>query len=197
MGKQGRDLLVGAERAQGMEPSPRAWEALSGRLDTWSPRWVAARSLAVARARQGDKEPLRHFIRTALNSDACQAAGLNNDAYWVGATPETYRSDEFMASDLAPWVGVTLLRQFAANLAATEPLADLYVHSTWALLQRRGSVLEVDPSSPPSCWSGPRPWPARATCRRSRAGSLSRFTMASGCSSPAHDRSSGEANAES
>jgi transcriptional regulator with XRE-family HTH domain len=115
------------------------------RPDTWSPRWVAARSLAVARARQGDKEPLRHFIRTALCSDACQAAGLNYDAYWVGATPETYRSDEFMASDLAPWVGATLLRQFAANLVASEPLADLYVHSTWALLQRRGRLLEGDP----------------------------------------------------
>jgi len=38
-----------------------------------------------------------------------------------------------------------LLRQFAANLVAAEPLADLYVHSTWALLQRRGSVLEGDP----------------------------------------------------
>ena len=106
---------------------------------------MAARSLAVARARQGDKEPLRHFIRTALSSDACQAAGLNYDAYWIGATSETYRSDEFMAGDLAPWVGVTLLRQFAANLVAAEPLADLYVHSTWALLQRRGSVLEGDP----------------------------------------------------
>jgi len=52
---------------------------------------------------------------------------------------------EGLASDLAPWVGVRLLRQFAANLVAAEPLADLYVHSTWALLQRRGSVLEGDP----------------------------------------------------
>jgi len=122
----------------------RREERRLGRLDAWSPRWVAARSLAVAAARQGDKEPLRHFIRTALSSDACQAAGLNYDAYWIGATPETYRSDEFMASDLAPWVGVTLLRQFADNLVA-EPLADLYVHSTWALLQRRGTILEGDP----------------------------------------------------
>jgi transcriptional regulator with XRE-family HTH domain len=43
-----------------------------GRFDSWSPSWTAARSLVVARARQGDKEPLRHFIRTALSSDACQ-----------------------------------------------------------------------------------------------------------------------------
>jgi transcriptional regulator with XRE-family HTH domain len=134
-----------SDTAAWLEEMKQWEEGRLGRLDTWSPRWVAARSLAVARTRQGDKEPLRHFIRTALSSDACQAAGLNYDAYWIGATPETYRSDDFMATDLAPWVGVTLLRQFAANLVATEPLADLYVHSTWALLQRRGSVLEGDP----------------------------------------------------
>jgi transcriptional regulator with XRE-family HTH domain len=134
-----------SDTAAWLEVMKQREERRLGRLDTWSPRWVAARSLAVARARQGDKEPLRHFIRTALSSDACQAAGLNYDAYWIGATAETYRSDEFMASDLAPWVGVTLLRQFAAKLVAAEPLADLYVHSTWALLQRRGSVLEGDP----------------------------------------------------
>jgi transcriptional regulator with XRE-family HTH domain len=116
-----------------------------GRFDTWSPSWTAARSLVVARARQGDKEPLRHFIRSALSSDACQAASLNYWAYWIGETPETYSSDEFMAGDLGPWPGTTLLRRFAANLVASEPLADLYVHSLWALLQRRGRLLEDDP----------------------------------------------------
>jgi hypothetical protein len=116
-----------------------------GRFDTWSPSWTAARSLVVARARQGDKEPLRHFIRSALSSDACQAASLNYWAYWIGETPETYSSDEFMAGDLGPWPGTALLRRFAAGLVATEPLADLYVHSLWALMQRRGRLLEDDP----------------------------------------------------
>jgi hypothetical protein len=134
-----------SDTAAWLEEMKQREEHRLGRLDTWSPRWVAARSLAVARARQGDQEPLRQFIRTARSSDACQAAGLNYDAYWIGATPETYRSDEFMARDLAPWVGETLLCQLAANLVAADPLADLYVHSTWALLQRRGSVLEGDP----------------------------------------------------
>jgi transcriptional regulator with XRE-family HTH domain len=115
-----------------------------GRFDSWSPSWTAARSLVVARARQGDKEPLRHFIRTALSSDACQAASLNYWAYWIGETAETYSSDEFMAGDLGPWSGAALLRRFAANLAATEPLADLYSHSLWALLERRGRLLEDD-----------------------------------------------------
>lgn len=116
-----------------------------GRFDTWSPSWTAARSLVVARARQGDKDPLRDFIRTALSSDACQAASLNYWAYWIGETTETYSSDEFMAGDLGPWPGMGLLRRFAANLVATEPLADLYAHSLWALLERRGRLLEHDP----------------------------------------------------
>jgi len=116
-----------------------------GRFDTWSPSWTAARSLVVARARQGDKEPLRHFIRTALSSDACQAANLNYWAYWIGETTDTYSSDEFMAGDLGSWPGLGLLRRFADNLVATEPLVDLYIHSLWALLERRGRLLDNDP----------------------------------------------------
>src|SRR4029453_10435231 len=100
-----------------------------GRFDTWSPSWTAARSLVVARAPQGEKEPLRHFIQTALSSDACQAANLNYWAYWIGETTDTYSSDEFMAGELGPWLGMALLRRFADNLAAAEPLIDLYVHS--------------------------------------------------------------------
>jgi DNA-binding XRE family transcriptional regulator len=115
------------------------------RLETWSPSWTVARSLVVARARRGDKEPLRDFVRTALSSDACQAANLNYWAYWIGETPETHSNDEFMAGDLGPWSGAALLRRFAANLVATEPLADLYAHSLWALLERRGRLLEDDP----------------------------------------------------
>jgi transcriptional regulator with XRE-family HTH domain len=116
-----------------------------GRYETWSPSWTAARSLVVARARRGDREPLRHFIGTALKSDACQAANLNYWAYWIGEVHETHSSDEFMAGDLGPWSGATLLRRFAANLVASEPLADLYAHSLWALLERRGRLLEADP----------------------------------------------------
>jgi transcriptional regulator with XRE-family HTH domain len=116
-----------------------------GRFDTWSPSWTAVRSLVVARARQGDKEPLRHFIRTALSSDACQAANLNYWAYWIGETTETYSSDEFMAGDLGAWSGMALLRRFADNLDSTESLFDLYIHSLWALLERRGRLLDTNP----------------------------------------------------
>jgi len=37
------------------------------------------------------------------------------------------------------------VHQAGSTPVAAEPLADLYVHSTWALLQRRGNVLEGDP----------------------------------------------------
>ena len=70
---------------------------------------------------------------------------MNYWAYWIGEVPETHSSDEFMAGDLGPWSGAALLRRFAANLIAAEPLADLYAHSLWALLERRGRLLEADP----------------------------------------------------
>jgi transcriptional regulator with XRE-family HTH domain len=116
-----------------------------GRHDTWSPYWAAVRSLVVAHARQGDQEPLRDFIRQAISSDACQAASLNYWAYWIGEVPNTYTSDEFMASDLGPWRGTALLRRLDANLVPTEPVVDLYAHSVWALLERRARILEDDP----------------------------------------------------
>jgi hypothetical protein len=40
---------------------------------------------------------------------------------------------------------MALLRRFADNLGATEPLLDLSIHSLWALLERRGRLLDTDP----------------------------------------------------
>jgi hypothetical protein len=81
-----------------------------------------------------------------------------------------------MAGDLGPWSGAALLRRFAANLVASEPLADLYAHSLWALLERRGRLLEADPRLARSlargverCW--PR-GPVGAVAPRAGAGSL-------------------------
>ncbi|MDP8927049.1 MAG: helix-turn-helix domain-containing protein, partial [Actinomycetota bacterium] len=116
-----------------------------GRLDSWSPLWVTARSLVVARARQGDKAPLRRFIARAIASDECQAASLNYWAYRIGEVVVTHHSDDFMATDLGGWNGMTLLRRLRDNLHATEPAVDIYVHSLWALLQRRARILEHDP----------------------------------------------------
>jgi hypothetical protein len=41
-----------------------------------------------------------------------------------------------------------------ANLVATEPLADLYARSLWAVLERRGRLLEADPQPATSLAGG-------------------------------------------
>lgn len=138
----------------GWDPRPEARGWLSqvqqverGRiqnLDGWSPSWVAARSLVVAEARQGDPEPLREFIRRALASDACEAANLNYWAYWVGEGVGTQHADTFMAGDLGRWEGARLLRWLHDTLQPTTPWIDLNVHSLWALLVRRAQLLERD-----------------------------------------------------
>ena len=105
-------------------------------LDGWSPSWVAARSLAVARARVGDREPLAHFIRTAFDHDECEFANLNYWAYWVGETTCTEHADIFMTTDLRPWTGVHLLPRLEHRLVASNECIDLYIHSIWALFRR-------------------------------------------------------------
>jgi transcriptional regulator with XRE-family HTH domain len=115
------------------------------RCQQWSPSWVVARSLAVAQARQGDAEALRHFIEVALTSDECEAANLNYWAYWIGEISRIEHTDDFMACDLGPWGGARLLRCFCERIDRREPCVDLYVHSTWKLLQRRHWILDQAP----------------------------------------------------
>ncbi len=124
----------------------RAEQQLVRGLTSWSPNWVAARSLLVARARRDDPEPLRHFIRTGLVSDQCEAANLNYWAYWIGELSTTECADEFMATDLGPWSGARLLHRLVENLSGDDGCLDLYVHSIWALLQRRPHLARDNPS---------------------------------------------------
>jgi transcriptional regulator with XRE-family HTH domain len=134
------------EAAAWLNDMRRAEQRQLGRLDGWSPAWVGARSLAVAQSRQGDREPLRHFIEVGLRSEECEAANLNYWAYWAGETTGTYHADTFMATgDLGPWRGTALLRRLRDNLVAADPYTDLCVHSMWALLERRPRILEDDP----------------------------------------------------
>ncbi len=131
-------------------PRTRAWLTEMQRAERhrvrqageWSPSWVVDRSLVVALARQGDPEPLRHFIRTDLASDECESANLNYWAYWVGETSGTEASDEFMAHALGPWQGRTLLSKLFDNLTPTNTCLDLDVHSIWSLLQCRPRLLD-------------------------------------------------------
>lgn len=115
------------------------------RGDGWTPDWVAGRSLAVARACQGDREQLHHFIAHQLaDTDICEAANLNYWAYWIGEQPTAATSDDFMAQDLGAWRGTALLRHLTAGLDPTTPYLDLSVHTVWALLARRPHLLDDD-----------------------------------------------------
>ncbi|MGH2769827.1 MAG: helix-turn-helix domain-containing protein, partial [Actinomycetota bacterium] len=127
-----------------MDPAERR---LIADRDRWSPSWMALRSLAVAQAREGDPDPLRFFIKTSINSDECHAANLNYWAYWVGEINPTYGSDHFISNGLGRWRGDTLLRRLHDRLASSELAIDIYVHTLWALLQRRAWLLEEDLAS--------------------------------------------------
>lgn len=117
------------------------------RGDGWTPTWVAGRSLAVARACQGDPGQLRHFIdRQLINDDRCEAANLNYWAYWIGEHGGHATSDEFMAAGLGRWRGAALLAHLTVGLSLSTPYVELSIHSVWALLQRRPYLLDDDPA---------------------------------------------------
>lgn len=115
-------------------------------VDGWTPSWVAGRSLAVAKAVAGDPEQLRRFIAHQLATDDQEVANLNYWANWCGEDAQTAVSDEFMRTpDLGNWRGTELLRQLADGLSPANPYIDLTVHTVWALIKRRGSLLGDDP----------------------------------------------------
>lgn len=116
------------------------------RQDSWTPTWAASRSLAVARACQGDPEQLRHFIATQLADDRCEAANLNYWAYWIGENTAEATGDAFMAVDLGNWRGTALLRHLVRGLEPSTLYLELSVHSVWALVSRRPYLLDDDPA---------------------------------------------------
>lgn len=134
-------------------PAGREWLARMerhelGRLrtvDGWTPTWVAGRSLAVAKAVSGDPGQLRHFIARQLATDDQEIANLNYWANWAGEDQRPALSDEFMRTpDLGPWRGTELLRQLTDGLQPATAYVDLTVHTIWALLARRGQLLDDD-----------------------------------------------------
>lgn len=119
-----------------LEHAEREEQRGLGRVHGWSPSWVAARSLAVARARVGDREPLADFIRTGFDHDQCEYANLNYWAYWVGETASTEHADVFMTTDLGQWTGIHILPRMEHRLVPRNECIDLYIHSIWALFRR-------------------------------------------------------------
>lgn len=125
----------------------RSGVAALRRGNGWSPGWATARSLAVARACQGDPEPLQDFIARGISDqDACEAANLNYWSYWIGEQAPTATSDTFMVGDLGPWRGAALLNHLAEGLRTPPAYIDLSVHSIQALIARRPHLLGEHPA---------------------------------------------------
>lgn len=128
-----------------LEEHERVEQRRRRRFESWTPEWAARRTLVIARARQGDREPLQDFIRSGINHDQLEAANLNYWAYWIEETPDIEHTDDFMATDLGSWGGVKLLQRLHDSLTPQEAVIDLCVHSIWALLQRRPWLLAASP----------------------------------------------------
>jgi hypothetical protein len=132
-------------------PHGREWLAAADRQGTtatrsagWSYDWVGARSLAIARARQGDPTWLHEFIALRLaDNDACEAANLAYWAYWIGESHKHASGDAFMVNDHG-WRGDRLLTHLIGRLTADTPYVDLTAHTLYALTAARPHLLAED-----------------------------------------------------
>jgi hypothetical protein len=140
--------------ARANDPAVSAWlgnverdecTRLPHTFDRWMPSWVAARSLAVARSRCGDRDALREFIARGFESDECQRANLHYWAYWFGEAGPTAHADTFMLAATPPGTGARLACRLEEHLVPDNPCLDLYAHSLWSLLKRdHGDLLGGD-----------------------------------------------------
>ncbi len=129
------------------------WSTAPGRLPhfiravPWSPRWVDARSIATSLARQGNRQPLRDFIKHAHGDDKSESAGLTYWAHWVGEIDQYQCDDSFMAQPTPSWRGLRLLRHIVDRLDSGHAFIDLNVHTVWALMQARQGIAYDDPET--------------------------------------------------
>ncbi|MFE5296462.1 helix-turn-helix domain-containing protein [Streptomyces sp. NPDC056632] len=119
------------------------------RHEDWLSRWLNSRSVAAVAARQGDRDRMDHFIDTALEGDdAGEAANLAYWAYWIGETISPQLSDDFITSTpSASWAGPKLFDHLVRGLTPNHGFFDLNVHSLWALLAVRPTLLRMSPEA--------------------------------------------------
>lgn len=118
------------------------------RRDNHVASWVSVRSSAIALALKGNRDPLHAFVATALTNEAQETANLNYWAYWVGEISEAQIDDDFMVdTEVTQWTGANLFDHLLNRLIPGSHHADLNIHTLWALLLARPSVLDHRPRS--------------------------------------------------
>ncbi|WP_241995881.1 helix-turn-helix transcriptional regulator [Kribbella sp. VKM Ac-2568] len=119
--------------------------AFAGRRAEDPTSGIAARSAAVALARRGDGDPLRHFINNTLNDERHAAANLAYWAYWLGEINEPHADDGFLLTATASrtWSGVRLADHLLEHLT-DQVNATLNIHSLWHLVLARPELLTYD-----------------------------------------------------
>jgi transcriptional regulator with XRE-family HTH domain len=110
------------------------------------PAGILSRSASLALARQGDLDPVRHFIQGTLSEDKQMLGALTYWAYWLGEIPETYSDDDSMLTNTGDlWSGRRLIEHLITHLSdATN--AEMNIHSLLGLVMARRGLLESDPA---------------------------------------------------
>ncbi|UGQ11281.1 helix-turn-helix domain-containing protein [Yinghuangia sp. ASG 101] len=110
-----------------------------------APEWAGTRSVATSLTRYGDRDALHAFIQACADDETHEAANLAYWAYWLGLDALPRADDSFMSAHRSDsWDGLSLLRRLADRLDPGLACIDLNIHSVWALIALRKSVLHAD-----------------------------------------------------
>ncbi|MEV6895658.1 helix-turn-helix transcriptional regulator [Kribbella sp. NPDC051137] len=108
------------------------------------PSGILTRTASLALARQGDLEPVRHFIQGTLANDGQTLASLTYWAYWLGEIPDTFASDgEMVELGARSWSGRRLAEHLIGHLDDPRN-AEMNIHSLLCLVMARKELLESD-----------------------------------------------------
>jgi transcriptional regulator with XRE-family HTH domain len=109
--------------------------------------WTLTRSAAVALAKNGNMEPLEHFVSRSLVTDAQEQANLRYWAYWIGEMRTLHRNDEFMVAtaDDHTWSGDALFEHLLGRLWADVDHLPLNAHTLSSLMLARPHIISRRP----------------------------------------------------
>lgn len=108
------------------------------------PSGILSRTASLALARQGDLDPVRHFIQGTLADHDQTIASLTYWAYWLGEIPDTFANDgEMVEQGAKSWSGRRLIEHLITHLKDPRN-AEMNIHSLLCLVMARKELLESD-----------------------------------------------------